>query len=308
MRYVFGVLLLLLGAQGVWAIDSAAIKKLRLQSQQKNSSVLLLSVNNRLLIDDISGGSDRLYSLQAVTQGLFALAAIAELQDQKIDLSTSAQRWYPEWLDNRMTISFLHLFSHSSGFAEQDSLLFTQKNMMEWGRKQILTYSPGTQFVFSNTNFIVAGDLVQRATGKNAEQIIRHRLFLPLSITKSKFEKDHSGNFISSGGLHLRPYDLLKIGHLIANNGLFAKRNLIATSIIEKIGEPSRANSQYGLGWWLADSPKGKVIYTQGYQGQFLVIIPKQKIVAVRLKALVPEEQIKPEEEWESFPREIIKL
>lgn len=48
-------------------------------------------------------------------------------------------------------------------------------------------YEPGAKFVYSNTNFSVAGAMAEKVTGKAWEDLMREELFMPLGITSAGF-------------------------------------------------------------------------------------------------------------------------
>jgi len=57
--------------------------------------------------------------------------------------------------------------------------------------REVLTWKtdhePGSAFLYSNTNFAVAGAMAERATGKPWEDLMQQRVFAPLGITTAGF-------------------------------------------------------------------------------------------------------------------------
>jgi CubicO group peptidase (beta-lactamase class C family) len=48
-------------------------------------------------------------------------------------------------------------------------------------------YAPGTGYAYSNTGFTVAGMMLEKALGKDYEELVRQRIFVPLKMTSAGF-------------------------------------------------------------------------------------------------------------------------
>src|SRR5580658_7411188 len=104
----------------------------------------------------------------------FTAAAILLLQEQhKLSLDDKVSKYFPE-LTRAGEISIRQLLTHTSGyedFAPQDYLIpiWTHPNnpqglLDEWARKP-LDFDPGTKWQYSNTNYVLAAEIFERAAG-----------------------------------------------------------------------------------------------------------------------------------------------
>lgn len=64
--------------------------------------------------------------------------------------------------------------------------------------REVLTlktdHEPGSAFLYSNTNFAIAGAMAERATGKPWEDLMQTRIFAPLGITTAGFGAPGAGD------------------------------------------------------------------------------------------------------------------
>ncbi|MFQ3351599.1 MAG: CubicO group peptidase (beta-lactamase class C family) [Candidatus Marivariicella framensis] len=98
-----------------------------------------------------------------------------------------------------------------------------------------------------------------------------------------------SGGGHSGGGMFINTLDHARFGLLFLSNGNWNGKQLISEEWIKKATSPSEANPSYGYMWWL-NNPKGKrfwkkipsnIYYASGFGGNYIIIIPDEKIVVV---------------------------
>ena len=98
-----------------------------------------------------------------------------------------------------------------------------------------------------------------------------------------------SGGGHSGGGMFISTLDHARFGLLFLSNGNWNGKQLISEEWIKKATSPSDANPNYGYMWWLNNS-KGKrywkkipsnIYYASGFGGNYIIIIPDEKIVVV---------------------------
>jgi CubicO group peptidase (beta-lactamase class C family) len=104
-------------------------------------------------------------------------------------------------------VTLVQLLSHRSGLPHDISDLkfigtfYTDARPL---RRQRLAYiaralkeppavPPGTAFSYSNTGFLIAAAIAERATGKSYENLIRREVFGPLGMTSAGFGPTHDG-------------------------------------------------------------------------------------------------------------------
>jgi CubicO group peptidase (beta-lactamase class C family) len=118
-------------------------------------------------------------------------------------------------------------------------------------------------------------------------------------------------NIQGGKGLHIRAKDLLKVGQLILNEGIWEGKELLNEEWIEQSFSPqSRGHvyyGTYGLHWWLKKIETGpklgddfNVWAAIGFGGNFLFIVPEWDLVVVFTGHLVGAENFE-------FPQQLFK-
>ena len=133
------------------------------------------------------------YSIGSISKQ-FTVTAILLLQEQgKLSLDEEVSRFVPG-LTRADEVTIRQLLSHTSGYQDfwpQDYAMpfilqpTTPESIMErWARKP-LDFEPGTQWQYSNTNFVIAGTIVEKASGMPFIQFLREKVLAPAGINNA---------------------------------------------------------------------------------------------------------------------------
>jgi len=70
----------------------------------------------------------------------------------------------------------------------------TLAEVASWGLKQDPMFAPGTRYGYSNTNYIIAGMLIEKVTGRSYGDEVTDRMIKPLGLTGTYLPKpgDHA--------------------------------------------------------------------------------------------------------------------
>ena len=130
------------------------------------------------------------YSIGSVSKQFLAGAILLLVQDGKVSLDDRVSRYLPN-LTRAREITIRQLLSHTSGYQDyypQDYVApFMQKPVTaesildQWARKP-LDFDPGTRWQYSNTNYVVAGRIVELITGGPFFSFLEKRLLQPLGM------------------------------------------------------------------------------------------------------------------------------
>lgn len=130
------------------------------------------------------------YSVGSISKQ-FTAAAILLLQEQgKLSLDDKVAKFIPD-LTRANEITIRQLLSHTSGYQDfwpQDYAMpfvlqptTAEKIMDQWARKP-LDFDPGTKWQYSNTNYVIAGVIVEKASGMPFFQFVRENVLTPAGI------------------------------------------------------------------------------------------------------------------------------
>ncbi len=141
--------------------------------------------------------ADMRYSIGSISKQ-FTVTAILLLQEQgKLSLDDAVGKYVPG-LTRGDDVTIRQILSHTSGYqdyAPEDYPVESQLKpvaprqiLEEWATKP-LDFEPGTQWQYSNTNYVIAGLIVENASGEKLFDFLGEHVFRPLGM-KSAWNSD----------------------------------------------------------------------------------------------------------------------
>ncbi len=131
------------------------------------------------------------YSIGSISKQ-FTAAAILMLQEQgKLSLDDLVGKYIPG-LTRGGEVTIRQILSHTSGYQDywpEDYLMtpmlspVTVQQILDTWAKKPLDFDPGTQWQYSNTNYVIAGRIVEIVSGEPLFQFLTERIFRPLGMT-----------------------------------------------------------------------------------------------------------------------------
>lgn len=255
------------------------------------------------------------YSIGSISKQFTAAAVLMLQEEGKLLLDDKVGKWLPD-LTRVNEISIRQLLSMTSGYQDyspQDYALpmmlkptSTKEILDVWARKP-LDFDPGTKWQYSNTNYVIAGVMVEKAYGKPLYDMLQERVFRQLGMTsalntdaKKMGESNPSGYFryalgplqpapakgegwyFAVGELAMTPEDLAKWDISVMQESL-----LRATSYLAMETETVLQNglgTRYGLGMFVAGMRNHRVLEHSGEVSGFTaenIILPDDKFAVV---------------------------
>ena len=265
----------------------------------------------------LAASTDMRYGIGSISKQ-FTAAAILLLQEQgKLKLDDPVGKYIPD-LTRANEVTIRQLLSHTSGYQDywpQDYLMpfimkptTPEKIMDQWARKP-LDFDPGTKWQYSNTNFTIAGAIVEKVSGKPILQFLTDNIFRPLGM-HSVLDIDEShptetdavgylryalgpprvaplegkGWMFAAGELYMTPADLAKWNISMINQAILkpASYKEMQTEVKLKNGE----GTHYGLGVSLYNNQGHRVVEHSGEVSGFVaenIVLPDDKIAVTVL-------------------------
>ena len=131
------------------------------------------------------------YSIGSISKQ-FTAAAILLLQEQgKLSLDDKVAKYIPD-LTRANEVTIRQLLSHTSGYQDywpQDYVMkpmlepITARKIMDTWAKKPLDFEPGTKWQYSNTNYVIAGVIVEKVSGVPFFKFLQQKIFTPLGMT-----------------------------------------------------------------------------------------------------------------------------
>ncbi|HMI55546.1 MAG TPA: serine hydrolase domain-containing protein [Gemmatimonadaceae bacterium] len=196
-------------AQGTLLTDTAiarqvdSIAKRVLQSTGVPSASVAVVKNGRLayvnsygcarLNPCVNASPDMRYAIGSISKQFTAVAILLLQQEGKLKLDDAVSRFIPG-LTRGNEVTVRQLLSHTSGYQDfwpQDYLMpmmlkaTTPQAIADQWAKKPLDFDPGSRWQYSNTNYTLAGMVVEKASGMPFFQFVRTRILQPAGLTSA---------------------------------------------------------------------------------------------------------------------------
>ena len=139
---------------------------------------------------DRSATPEMRYSVGSISKQ-FTAAAILLLQEQgKLKLDDAVGKYLPG-LTRGDEVSIRQILTHTSGYQDywpEDYLMkpmeqpTTAQEILDRWAKKPLDFEPGTQWQYSNTNYVIAGLIVEKLSGQKLMDFLGEHIFHPLGM------------------------------------------------------------------------------------------------------------------------------
>jgi CubicO group peptidase (beta-lactamase class C family) len=239
-----------------------------------------------------------------------------------ITLETKVSDLLPElnkklWTKNGVSATVHHLLNHTAGtpdaYSNRDikQKLFREpismQNILDSIKNLNISYTPGSQFTYSNTGYILLGEIVRRRSGLSYSEYMNREFFhsfpntsvgrpslnkIALSYMDDKtghrvdyidfknIKERHDGDVFTDGNIYANVSDLIKWTNKLAS------RKILSPAMTEKMFSPGLQN--YGYGWIISKLADGSDLYWHngswlGYTGD-IYHIPTKDITLVWLR------------------------
>ncbi len=218
-----------------------------------------------------------------------------------VDPADKLLKYFPEYVqqcaaDERwqhMTLS--HLMSMNTGHANPKfpDMVCAQDSVAAFFAMP-LAHEPGTRFVYNTGATCMMAEIVRRVTGMTVPEWLSRELFPALDIDSFDWRACEDGHCQGGTGLQLCCDDLVKLGQLYLNEGMWQGKRLLSREWVQLASSAHSDNNTgdnpnpdwcagYGFQFWR----NARLGYRgDGAYGQLCVILPeKQMVVAMQAEA-----------------------
>jgi CubicO group peptidase (beta-lactamase class C family) len=175
------------------------------------SGVVLLTRRGRALVRQGYGFADRKagrlntpetpFMLSSVSK-MFTAVMIAKLVEQnQLSFDSTLGSLLPEYpsAEARDHVKVHHLLTMSSGipdlfrvpdFWANIGTIKAPTDFWKYFAKSPLQFRPGTQWAYSNSNFLLLGAIIERRTGRQFTSLVEEEIFRPLGLMNTRYRLD----------------------------------------------------------------------------------------------------------------------
>lgn len=231
------------------------------------------------------------FQIGSVTKQFTATAILMLKEKGLLDIQDTIDKYIPDYPDGNK-IKIYNLLNHTSGIPEHLKFVdreqwmegkhtYTMKELIKLFKYKPFDFEPGTNFNYSNSNYILLGYIIEKVSGMSYEDYINNNIFKPLKMEQTgmlswrdtakemasgylKIESESATkSFImeptlesAAGEIYSTVEDLLKW-----NNNLCSGK-LIDESSLKEMFTPYMNN--YGYGWFVKKINEDNIVFHGG--------------------------------------------
>ncbi len=286
------------------------------------SGVVLVALRDDVILEEARGladaehgvsiRTDDLFRIGSLTKPITASAVMSAVDRGRLSLDTRACDLLSTCPQSWKSVTVAHLLSHTSGIADhfgdlesvpvEATVAELERVLSELPQDEALTSTPGTEYAYSNFNYVLLGAVLERTLAMPWEAILEQLVFQPLGLKSMRYDDvyaivpnrvrgytrndenelrnidydDHAA--YAAGGLLSTARDLLAWSSGMLNGRLFAA-GLVTESLTPVQGD-------YGFGWQVRRFFERRVYnHTGGIDGfsSHLAHYPEQGLTIVVL-------------------------
>ncbi len=145
---------------------------------------------------------------------------------------------------------------------------------------------PGQSFKYLSGDTQLMGMIISAATGKTLSDYMSESFWKPMGARKYALWSLDKPNGMEKAFccIHSNARDFARFGKLFEHYGNWEGKQILDTAYIKKSLTPRLSSTPYyGYSWWLSNYKGKKIAYMRGVLGQYVIIIPQDKVIIVRL-------------------------
>jgi CubicO group peptidase (beta-lactamase class C family) len=297
--------------------------------------VVLIAQKGKIVYEEAFGNADMelqipmkpemIFRIGSVTKQYTAIAILQLVEQGKIFLEDSIQKFIGDFPYKGHTVTIENLLTHSSGIIDYQALDsqtvadrfyyrkdFMPKQVIDFFKNVPLEFTPGTKFAYSNSNYFLLGYIIERVTGLGYKEYMERNIFLPAGLSHTYYGgyKEIIPNRVSgyakySGHYENADYLSMSIpyaaGALMSNAEDMFKWHLalhdyklVKKESLDKACTPFTFTdgtvSEYGYGWFIKNRNGSKSIEhsggIDGFQADEIYIPSKDLYIATLYNSL----------------------
>lgn len=320
------------------SIDPPALQRAREYAAANRSSAFLVWRDGVLEESSYFGDTkaESLLTSRSLAKPMTAIAVGRAMALGKIrSLDQPVADFIPEWRtdERRRLILVRHLLDMRSGFLPQsmspDPAHILNRAYLHPRHDEIIIReypvvdAPGSRYEYNNASSEMVAVLIERATGRRYAEFISSEILQPIGAPGGNVWVNRPGGVAHSGCCLMLPAEAwLRLGILLAADGVWESRRLLPVGYVTEMRRPTRENPYYGLGVYVAgeytprrgfahperEADSRKVLHSEPYlapdlflfdgnANQVVYIIPSERLVILRMGDNPPRGEGK---EWDN--------
>ncbi|MCU0383418.1 MAG: beta-lactamase family protein [Cyclobacteriaceae bacterium] len=277
--------------------------------QPANTSAIVIIHKGKLVAERYASGISPQTPLMgwSMTKSITGTLIGMLVKEGKLNLSNPVP--VSEWQqDERKNITLTQLLQASSGLAWSETYFNPIKEFHQmfifkddkggYAASRPLKHTPGTYFQYSSgTSNILMRMVRQQCGDENYLRFVYDSLLYKIGMYNTTLEQDARGTIVGSSYGFATARDWARFGLLYQQNGKWMNEQILPEDWVRFASTPGVASpkGEYGAQWWLNAGAKNNaddktypslsntVFSAEGFEGQYVMVIPEHELVVVRL-------------------------
>lgn len=156
------------------------------------------------------------FRIGSLTKQFTATLILLLVQDDKIKLDGKLSEYLPYYRnDTGSKVTIHQLLNHTSGipspvndpkfFAEVNRDSYTTVEIVEKFASGNLEFEPGSKYKYNNSGYFLLGAIIEEVTKKQYSKVLQERIFIPLDMNNSGFDRHQDIIKQRASGYHKTP-------------------------------------------------------------------------------------------------------
>lgn len=150
--------------------------------------------------------TDTQFDIGSTSKQFTATSILLLAADGKLSLDDDIRKYLPEIPSYEKPITIRHMLHHTSGIRDYNEMMLVAGfREADWttshdalkllARQKALNFTPGSEFLYSNSGYFLLAMIVERISGKSMREFAAERIFGPLGMSRTQVFNDHSQVF-----------------------------------------------------------------------------------------------------------------
>ncbi|MXN92593.1 serine hydrolase [Flavobacterium sp. Sd200] len=233
----------------------------------------------------------------SMAKSVVSIAMFKAIEEGKIkSLDQKVSDYFPEFgsgLAAKLTVGDLSSMATGLDWDEKYSSAFSITTRAYFGEELEKTMlnvgvikEPGKEFEYVSGATELLAMVIVKATGMHLSDYVSEKFWQPMGADNDAlWQTDHKDGIEKAYCcIASNARDFSRFGKLFLHHGKWNGTQIIDSTDVAKMRTPRFAASpQYGYGWWLNNYLDKKMYYMRGHLGQFVIVIPEDKLIICRL-------------------------
>ena len=180
------------------------------------------------------------------------------------------------WKLNTVEMALTHKIGVPGGFLDIDTHRISEfgEDFLRYMLTYPLDYTPGTGSKYSDGAFYLLARVAEKKTGEVMDNFLWRELLWPMGFQEMAWSHCPQGHVIGATGLYLHSEDMVRLGQLYLNGGVYKGRRYLSEEWV---------NLALSRGFGLDSWEDGKAYFKGGMYGQKLAFFPEQnRVIAMQ--------------------------